>query len=446
VEAAADSGAIGHQHWTCITPTPPTDALVPSAGHCSYIIVGDRRRQRRAQNHLNSILSVLPCWPAKASTVAMASTKVVDVHTHMYPPSYIKILEARSTIPLVRKFSSAQDPRLILLAAEVESLETTATDSGTTKLPGRPLTSHYTSLAQKIHFMDTHEIDISVVSLANPWLDFIDAHDSGTIAQSINQEFSDMCAEQPGRLFFFAALPLTAPTATILESIRDVKSLKYCRGIILGTSGLGRGLDDPDLLPIFQAIADAELIIFLHPHYGLPNDVWGPRASAEYGHVLPLALGFPMETTIAVTRMYLSGVFQQIPSLRLLLAHSGGTLPFLAGRIESCIMHDGQLVREGKVNTNRRTVWDVLKEQVYLDAVVYSEAGLKASVDASGADRLMFGTDHPFFPPLTSDEQGDWESVSLNAEAVLKAVGEHTGEAKAIMGGNAMRVLRLEEV
>jgi predicted TIM-barrel fold metal-dependent hydrolase len=292
--------------------------------------------------------------------------------------------------------------------------------------------------------MDTHNIAISVLSLANPWLDFLDAESAGETARSINDEFESMCAAHPGRLFFFAALPLAASLEVIVDAVQHAKGLKHCRGVILGTSGLGKGLDDPNLMPIFEALAAANLVIFLHPHYGLPNEMWGPRAE-EYGHVLPLALGFPMETTIAVTRMYLSGAFDKVRALRMLLAHSGGTLPFLAGRIESCILHDGHLVREGKTDKGRRTIWEVLKEQIYLDAVVYSEVGLQAAIQASGADRLMFGTDHPFFPPLTSDEQGEWESVSLNADAVIKAVGEDSEEAKAIMGGNAIAVLRLRE-
>ncbi|KAK2064189.1 amidohydrolase [Colletotrichum caudatum] len=378
-----------------------------------------------------------------ASSTTTTPMKVVDIHTHMYPPSYIKILESRTTIPVVRSFPQTPDPRLILLASEQQALDE-ATRDPSAKPPGRPLTSHYASLDQKLHFMDTHKIDISVVSLANPWLDFIDGSESGAMAKGVNDEFDAMCAAHPGRLFFFATLPLTAPLEAILVAINHVKDLKYCRGIILGTSGLGKGLDDPNLLPIFKAVAAAHLTIFLHPHYGLPNDVWGPRASDEYGHVLPLALGFPMETTIAVARMYLAGVFDAVPQLRMLLAHSGGTLPFLAGRIESCIMHDGQWVREGKVTKARRTVWDVLKEQIYLDAVIYSEVGLKAAIDASGADRLMFGTDHPFFPPLTTDEQGEWESVSMNADAVAAAVGEGSDQAKAIMGGNAIKILNLK--
>ena len=231
-----------------------------------------------------------------------------------------------------------------------------------------------------------------------------------------------------------------------------MSNLPYCRGVILGTSGLGKGLDDPELLPIFHALADARLMIFLHPHYGLPNEVWGPRAKENYGHVLPLALGFPMETTIAVTRMYLAGVFDQVPQLNMLLAHSGGTLPFLAGRIESCILHDGHLHASG--TKPKKTIWEVLSSQIYLDAVVYSDVGLKAAVQASGPEgheRLMFGTDHPFFPPLGSDEEGEWESVTWNGAAVRKAVGgaqdgeesEEGRKVRGVMGGNAVRVLNL---
>ncbi|KAG5974964.1 hypothetical protein E4U55_007928 [Claviceps digitariae] len=375
--------------------------------------------------------------------MASINSTVVDIHTHMYPPQYIKMLESRSTIPLVRTFPQAAEPRLILLESELADLARAQKDPSA-KPPGRPLTSDYVSLEQKIHFMDTHHIDISVVSCANPWLDFVEPLQAGALAESVNNDFSSMCGTQHGRLFFFGILPLTAPVETVKASVSHLEGLKYCRGVILGTRGLGNGLDDPALLPIFEAIAAANLTIFLHPHYGLPNEVWGPR-TGEYGHVLPLALGFPLETTIAVTRMYLAGVFDKVRNLRMLLAHSGGTLPFLAGRIESTIIHDRSLVRQGKVGKDRRTVWEVLKGQIYLDAVVYSEVGVTAAIEASGCDRLMFGTDHPFFPPLTSDEKGLWESLTLNAEAVAKAVGRGSAEAKAIMGCNAVRVLGLEE-
>ena len=89
----------------------------------------------------------------------------------------------------------------------------------------------------------------------------------------------------------------------------------------MGTSGLGSGLDDPALDPIYSALEKHQQLVFLHPHYGLPSSVFGERAS-DYGHVLPLAMGFPLETTIAVTRMLLSSVWDRFPKLNVLIAHS----------------------------------------------------------------------------------------------------------------------------
>ncbi|EWC48162.1 hypothetical protein DRE_02266 [Drechslerella stenobrocha 248] len=208
----------------------------------------------------------------------------------------------------------------------------------------------------------------------------------------------------------------------------------------MGTGGLaGTGLDDPALDPVYSALESAGQTIFLHPHYGLPSEVFGPRA-AEYGHVLPLALGFPLETTIAISRMFLSGVFDRFPRLTVLLAPP---LPFLAGRLESCIMHDAHY----SAGRNRRDVWEVLKTNILLDAVVYSELGIKAAVAASGTDRVMFGTDHPFFPPLEGDEDSQqaskWPSMTMNYEAIRGAFGAEDKLVDAVLGGNAVRLLRL---
>ncbi|KAF2486089.1 2-amino-3-carboxymuconate-6-semialdehyde decarboxylase-like protein [Neohortaea acidophila] len=357
---------------------------------------------------------------------------VVDVHTHMYPPAYMDLLRSRDTVPYVKSFPdhpSAGD-RLIILPAE----DTASTSRG------RPIGKEYYDVKEKLAFMDTHDIDVSVISLANPWLDWLPPDSAAETARRVNDDVERMCAEHEGRLYAFGTLPLSASVEHVVEEIERLTTLPHMRGIVMGTSGLGSGLDDPALDPIYAALEKEKQLIFLHPHYGLPNAVYGERAS-DYGHVLPLALGFPLETTIAVTRMLLSGVWDRFPELNVLVAHSGGTLPFLAGRIESCIAHDAHLKKEGKI-TNRRSVWDILRKNVYLDAVIYADVGLKAAIDASGADRLMFGTDHPFFPPL--DENAvEWESVTLNSKAVKSALGGNKEAADAIMGGNAARILRL---
>ena len=308
---------------------------------------------------------------------------VVDVHTHMYPDALMRIFRSRSQVPYVRAFDDdpAAGERLVILPAE----DTASTSRG------RPIGPEYYDVKEKLSFMDLHGIDISVISLANPWLEWLPASEAAKTARVVNDDVEKMCTEHEGRLYAFATLPLSASAGEVVQEIERLETLKHCRGIVMGTSGLGSGLDDPALDPIYAALERHGQLIFLHPHYGLPSVIYGPRAS-DYGHVLPLAMGFPLETTIAVTRMLLSGVWDRFPKLNVLLAHSGGTLPFLAGRIESCISHDAHLKREGKTQ-NRRNLWDILKNNIYLDAVVYADVGLKAAIDASGADRLMFGKD-----------------------------------------------------
>lgn len=74
--------------------------------------------------------------------------------------------------------------------------------------------------------------------------------------------------------------------------------------------------------------------------------------------------------------------------------------------------------------------------------MIYGEIGLKAAIQASGEDRVLFGTDHPFFPPLEEDG-GKWLSVETNYEGIKGALGSQTEGAGAALGGNAMRVLNL---
>ncbi|KAK0753087.1 hypothetical protein B0T18DRAFT_6409 [Schizothecium vesticola] len=374
---------------------------------------------------------------------------IVDVHTHMYPQEYIDLLTSRTTLPLIRTFPSSPLPRLILLESELPLLAAATANPHHTPLPGRPLSPHFTSLPAKLAFMARHSITTSLLSLANPWLDFLPASTAPSIAHTINTSFSASCAAHPGKLYFLAALPLTAPLPDILTSITHAASLPHCRGVILGTSGLagGAGLDDPAILPVFQALAAAGLIAFLHPHYGLPDSVFGPRAAAgEYGHVMPLALGFPVETTVAVTRMFMAGVFDAVPGLRVLLAHGGARRRFwrdgwrVVGGMMAFWWRGGG---EGEGRLGRccggRFTW-----MLWFDG----STAVKAAVDLVGADRIMFGTDHPFFPPVGegADTDGVWESVAGNVRGVKEAFGEtEEGEegARAVMGGNAIKVFRL---
>jgi hypothetical protein len=53
------------------------------------------------------------------------------------------------------------------------------------------------------------------------------------------------------------------------------------------------------------------------------------------------------------------------------------------------------------------------------------------------------GTDHPFFPPLDEKEDSAWLSVSTNFAAIEKTLSPDQEAVRAVLGGNAVRILNL---
>ena len=173
----------------------------------------------------------------------------------------------------------------------------------------------------------------------------------------------------------------------------------------MSTNGFGNGLDDKDLITIFKEIEKHDLFVFLHPHYGV-----GVEHFTDSGHALFLALGFPMETTICVSRMITSGALDKMPKLKLLVAHAGAALPSLIGRLDSCVEHDHAIG-----NRLEHAPTDYLK-RMYFDAISYSTPAMEHLIKIVGEDRIMFGTDNPFFPPMGVDAdkvcEHEWPSTT----------------------------------
>ncbi|KAF5364341.1 hypothetical protein D9756_000405 [Leucocoprinus leucothites] len=381
----------------------------------------------------------------------VARKLLVDIHTHVYLPRYASVLRSRSSVPFIRTDASTQEERLLILDHE---------PSG-----GRPVGPQYWDREEKLKFMDKHGIDVSVVSSANPWLDFLPASQAHALAAELNTDLEEYCSTSPPltsndiqvkRLYGFGLLPLvpSISTTALLEIVNQISSLPHLKGLIMGTKGVGNGLDDPALDPIWGAIERAGLVVFLHPHYGVDAKAYGEQ---ENGHVLPLALGFPFETTIAATRLILSGVFDRFPNLRLLLAHSGGALPVLSSRLASCIDHDPLVASRLKHDAR------FYLGKLYLDAVAYgpeelgfvsdtiaraaryeqgSSISIKEQLNRSvGSKRMLFGTDHPFFPPLSETEK--WRSVIENLEAIDAVQGWTEVDRDGVRGRNAMELFNL---
>ncbi|KIK67929.1 hypothetical protein GYMLUDRAFT_36739 [Collybiopsis luxurians FD-317 M1] len=373
---------------------------------------------------------------------------IVDVHSHLYLPRYASLLRKRTDLPKIvtRIHNGSTEDRLVILKDEPSS--------------GRPVGPSYTDRNEKLKFMEKHGIDISIVSTANPWLDFLSADQAHEMALQLNQDLEDYCSTGPNvpgtsmrQLYGFGLLPLVPEVTTqaLVEAVRQISALSQLKGLIMGTVGIGKGLDDEALDPVWFAIESAGLTVFLHPHYGVGN-VWGEK---DNGHVLPLALGFPFETTVATTRLILAGVLDRFPDLRLLLAHSGGALPQLSSRLASCIDHDPVVASRLKHDAR------YYLGKLYLDAVAYGpeELGFVSDVLARssrfetdsqnvassnrsmGSKRMLFGTDHPFFPPLSNSEK--WKSVVENLDAIDKVQDWSEEDKDGVKGQNAISLFNL---
>lgn len=345
-----------------------------------------------------------------------------DVHTHMYTPKYMDILRKRTDIPRVIK-SAGQD-RLVILPGE---------DKESTTNIGRPIGKEYWDVDSKLNYMDTHGIKKSVISLANPWLDFLEGEEAASVAQELNDELQSICEASNGRLFGFGTLPVRNPAAAIKE-VRRLKTLSCMKGVIMGTPGAGNGLDHTELRDVLHAISDEGFTIFLHPHYGVGNEHFH-----DSGHSLFLALGFPFETTICVSRLIVSGTLDKVPNLKLLVAHAGAALPSLIMRLDSCVAHDVAIA-----NRLQEKPSDYMKK-MYFDAISYGTPSLTALIEMVGDDRIMFGTDNPFFPPDVSGEIDvttlEWPSTKKVLSTIEALRWEES--KKKILSTNADRILGL---
>jgi aminocarboxymuconate-semialdehyde decarboxylase len=310
--------------------------------------------------------------PGPARDARHAAGGVVDIHSHIYPRWYVDLLKQRTEIPRVT--GDVGDERFVMFPSETRH----------TRSPGRPMDDSYWSIGEKLAFMDRFGIERTVLSLGNPWLDFLPGDHGLELARRANDEFAALEGETRGRILGMGVLPSGSPSdaAAIVEEIAETATL---HGAVSGTRPCGVPFDDPSLEPLYDALERTGVPLLIHPHYGSALEELG-----GLGHAGPVAIAFPVETTIAVARLIFSGVMERHPSLRLVASHAGGTLPFLAGRLDAAWRSDPSVQQR-----LHRPPSDDLG-RLFLDGIAYQPAALRAAAELVGADRISFGTDHPF--------------------------------------------------
>lgn len=247
---------------------------------------------------------------------------------------------------------------------------------------GEPIPAKQDDWARLRNALDAHGVDIGVVSINQPGVIGFPKGDALAIARDANDELIDLVRASQGRTVGLATLPWQDPSVALAEFER-VAGLGL-KGAMLYSNIAGEAIDADKFDPLFEAAATMGLPLLLHPI--LPNTV---EQLIDYEVLVP-AVGFLFDTTTAALRLISKGVLTRRPELKILLGHSGSLLPALVGRLD----REWERMR-GRVEMAGRP--SDLIGQLYTDTVAGSARNLNWCLDVFGADRIMFGSDFPFW-------------------------------------------------
>ena len=217
-----------------------------------------------------------------------------------------------------------------------------------------------------------------------------------------------------------ALAELASDRAAVLGSAHDPETLR--RAMERGLAGVevaarvdGAFLGDARFEPFWAAAEETGALVFVHPStrgFGGPDD-----------HYLWNTVGNPVETTICAAQLVMAGVMERHPDLKVLLAHGGGAVLALRGRLRHA--HDHVAGAQGALH---EAVGDSLRRFFY-DTVTHDPALLRGLVEFVGAERVVAGSDHPF-------DMGDPDPA-----ATVRAAGLGSEAEAAILEGNLERLV-----
>jgi aminocarboxymuconate-semialdehyde decarboxylase len=198
----------------------------------------------------------------------------------------------------------------------------------------------------------------------------------------VNDALADVVKKYPSRFVALAALPLQDPEASVHELERAVTE-NNLRGAQLFSNINGIPLSDPAYGPLYAKAEALDVPLFIHPISPINVD-----AMCDFR--LVALTGFLFDTTLAALQLVFSGVLEAHPNLKLVLGNLGGTIPYIASRIDKGY----QLYPEcqGKIHIPPSTY---LKKLYYETAGMFDVATLQFALEFAGADRIILGSDYP---------------------------------------------------
>lgn len=313
-----------------------------------------------------SIAASVGARPRLARGQPPAGVQPIDVHHHFAPPAWVTEVRGR---PLLQPANTTWTPE------------------------------------KSLDDMDRGGVAGAVVSITNPGLWFGDAAATRRLARACNEYGAKLVQDHPTRFGLFAAMPLPDVEATLQEIAYAYDTLK-ADGVGLMTSYGDMWLGNAAFRPVMEELNRRNAIVHVHPTAAncCKNLGYGVAAgSIEYG----------TDTTRAITGVAFSGDAARCPNIRFIWSHAGGTVPFLAGRIDGASNNAKDRMPRGFMYELKRFYYDL--------AGAANKGAVASLLQLVPSTNVLYGTD---FPPggNSRDVLKTIAEIGMFSEADLRAV------------------------
>ena len=325
---------------------------------------------------------------------------VVDVHTHMLTLDWIELLKTHGGAYDVKPTRAGQN---------------SIWKDGA---PFMTLFSGMWDYEERVKAMNAAKVDLAIISLTCPNCFFGDRAVSLQAARIVNDSMAEQSRVRPDRIRWLASIPWQYPDDAKAELARCVSNGAV--GVMQLANVAGAELTEERFSAVWAEIDRLGLPVLIHP--GTPPGMAAMNLG-EFGLVPPI--GFMIDTTLAFARMIFSGFLDKYPNVKLIAAHGGATLPYLASRLDRC--HE-MIPACSSVIKDRPS--EYLK-RIWYDTVVYDQRALEMCIAVAGSpDRVLYGSDYPH-------NIGDMEGCLARVDALPAA------QAQRVRGGGALELFGL---
>lgn len=336
-------------------------------------------------------------------STAPRSLGAIDLHSHIVTPDVLALLQ-RDGEHYATRIVERDGVRQFLIGE-------TAT---------RPINAKILGLergAARLADMDDEGVECEVVSCV-PFVMYpgVEAERALAVAQTHNDSVAAFAAQQPKRFVGMASVPLQSPSLAVRE-------LERARGLGLGLTSVmipptvqGRALDEDFFGVFWEAAAALNLLVFIHPFDATPT---GLLARYNLGNLA----GNLIDTGLAAAAVICGGVLERNPGLRVLLAHAGGTLPAILGRL------DNGYGRSAQMRARIPRPPSTYVSQLWLDTIAFNQPFLRSLIGQLGVGHFVLGSDYPVGGPA-------------HPVADVRGLGLSASDEVAVVRSNALGLIQ----